>query len=124
MDSIDLKTAREMVARYKKTRKAVIDKHHGVNDTESTWLPIDKLKEFVNNLPPEATGVRLHFGVHGADHKDAPHQTSVAIVGTVAGKRPNEHVDAIQADNEVAKSANMLALVKSGRDCPPACPVA
>jgi hypothetical protein len=121
MEIIDLKTAREMVARYKSSRKAVIDGHHGVNDTESTWLPIDKLKEFVNNLPPEATGVRIHFGVHDADHKDAPHQTSVAIVGTVAGKGEDQHVDAIQSDYVASLEISGLAALKSSKDCPPTC---
>lgn len=121
MEPIDLKTAREMVARYKETRKAVIDKHHEVNDTESTWLPIDKLKEFVNNLPPEATGVRIHFGVHDADHKDAPHQTSVAIVGTVAGKGRDQHIDAIQSDYVASLAVSGLAALKSSKDCPPTC---
>jgi hypothetical protein len=121
MEPIDLKTAREMVARYKSTRKAVIDGHHGVNDTESTWLPIDKLKEFVNNLPPEATGVRIHFGVHDADHKDAPHQTSVAIVGTVAGKGTDQHIDAIQSDDVASLAVSGLAALKSSKDCPPTC---
>ncbi len=121
MEPIDLKTAREMVARYKQTRKAVIDKHHEVNDTESTWLPIDKLKEFINNLPPEATGVRIHFGVHDADHKDAPHQTSVAIVGTVAGKGVDQHIDAIQSDYVASLAVSGLAALKSSKDCPPTC---
>jgi hypothetical protein len=121
MDPIDLKTAREMVARYKETRKSVIDKHHEVNDTESTWISIDNLKKFINNLPPEATGVRLHFGVHDADHSDAPHQTSVAIVGTVAGKEPDEHIDAIQSDEVANLAVTGLAARSSGRDCPPMC---
>ncbi|WP_413670341.1 hypothetical protein ACEN9X_10590 [Mucilaginibacter sp. Mucisp86] len=121
MEPIDLKTAREMVARYKETRKAVIDKHHEVNDTESTWISIDKLKDFVNNLPPEATGVRLHFGVHDADHSNAPHQTSVAIVGTVAGAGKDEHIDAIQSDQVANLSVNGLAALSSGRECPPMC---
>ncbi|GGB15067.1 MULTISPECIES: hypothetical protein [Mucilaginibacter] len=121
MEPIDLKTAREMVARYKQTRKAVIDKHHEVNDTESTWLPIDKLKEFINNLPPEATGVRIHFGVHDADHKNAPHQTSVAIVGTVAGKGVDQHIDAIQSDDVASLAVSGLAALKSSKDCPPTC---
>lgn len=110
-----------MVARYKQTRKAVIDKHHEVNDTESTWLPIDKLKEFINNLPPEATGVRIHFGVHDADHKNAPHQTSVAIVGTVAGKGVDQHIDAIQSDDVASMAVSGLAALKSSKDCPPTC---
>jgi hypothetical protein len=121
MEPIDLKTAREMVARYKETRKAVIDKHHEVNDTESTWLPIDKLKEFINNLPAEATGVRIHFGVHDADHKHAPHQTSVAIVGTVAGKGADQHIDAIQSDDVASLAVSGLAALKSSKDCPPTC---
>ncbi|HEX8020836.1 hypothetical protein [Mucilaginibacter sp.] len=121
MEPIDLKTAREMVARYKETRKAVIDKHHEVNDTESTWISIDKLKEFVNNLPSEATGVRLHFGVHDADHSNAPHQTSVAIVPTVAGAGVDEHIDAIQSDLVANLAVSGLAAVGTGKECPPMC---
>ncbi|MDB5148939.1 MAG: hypothetical protein JWQ57_2959 [Mucilaginibacter sp.] len=121
MEPIDLKAAREMVERYKSTRKAIIDDHHGVNDTESTWISIDKLKEFVNNLPPEATGVRLHFGVHDSDHGNAPHQTSVAIVGTVAGAGEDEHIDAIQSDLVANLKVNGLTALSSGRDCPPMC---
>jgi len=121
MEPIDLKAAREMVERYKSTRKSIIDDHHGVNDTESTWLPIDKLKEFVNNLPPEATGVRIHFGVHDADHSNAPHQTSVAIVGTVAGKGTDQHVDAIQSDEVAGLAVSGLAALRSTRECPPMC---
>ncbi|PWK73773.1 hypothetical protein LX99_04158 [Mucilaginibacter oryzae] len=121
MESIDLKTAREMVERYKRTRKTVIDDKHGINDTESTWIPIDKLKEFIGNLPPEATGVRLHFGVHDADHSGAPHQTSVAIVPTVAGKGADQHIDAIQSDEVANLSTGVLAIARSGRECPPMC---
>lgn len=110
-----------MVERYKSTRKAIIDDRHGVNDTESTWIPLDKLKEFIGNLPSEATGVRIHFGVHDADHKIAPHQTSIAIVGTVAGKGPDQHIDAIQSDEVANLALTGLAAAKPTKDCPPTC---
>lgn len=121
MEIIDLKAAREMVERYKNTRKTLIDKEHSVRDTESTWIPIDKLKAFIDNLPAHATGVRLHFGVHAADHGYAPHQTSVAIVGTVAGKGEDEHIDAIQSDAVEALAGSGLEALSSGKECPPMC---
>ena len=118
MEPIDLKTAREMVERYKSTRKTVIDDKHGVNDTESTWFSIDKLKEFINNLPEEATGVRLHLGVHGAEHAEVPHQTSFAMIATVGDGNGN-HIDAIQSDSVDFSGA--LGTAVKGKECPPMC---
>lgn len=118
MEPIDLKTAREMVERYKSTRKTDINDKHGVNDTESSWFSIDKLKEFVNNLPAEATGVRLHLGIHGAEHDIAPNQTSLAMIATVSDGNGN-HIDAIQSDNIDVDGVFGAAL--KGRECPPTC---
>jgi hypothetical protein len=118
MKNIDLEAARGMVERYKNTRKAVIDKHHSVNDTESTWFPLDKLKEYIQSLPAEATGVRLHLGVHAPEHEDAPHQTSFAMIATVADENGN-HIDAIQS-NSIDPDGSLGAFV-SGKDCPPMC---
>ncbi|AYL98378.1 hypothetical protein [Mucilaginibacter celer] len=118
MKNIDLQAARDMVERYKSTRKQVIDKEHKVNDTESTWFPLDKLKEYIQNLPAEATGVRLHLGVHAPGHEDAPHQTSFAMVATVADENGN-HVDAIQSDS--VDAGGSLGAIVSGKDCPPMC---
>ena len=118
MEPIDLKTAREMVERYKSTRKTDISDKHGVNDTESSWFSIDKLKEFVNNLPAEATGVRLHLGIHGAEHDIAPNQTSLAMIATVGDGNGN-HIDAIQSDD--VDGGTVFGYALKGRECPPTC---
>jgi hypothetical protein len=118
MKNIDLQAARDMVDRYKSTRKTSVQKEHGVNDTESTWFPLDQLKEYIASLPAEATGIRLHFGIHAPEHENAPHQTSVAMVATVADEN-GDHIDAIQSDNIDLSGA--LASITNGKDCPPIC---
>ncbi|MEO3405834.1 hypothetical protein AAFN85_18115 [Mucilaginibacter sp. CAU 1740] len=121
MEIIDPKEAREMVERYKKHRKAIIDKHHGIRDTESTWVSVDHLKKFVENLPSNATGVRFHFGVHHDKHEISPNQMSIAFAPTVAGP-DGKDIDALSSEEAVAKTGAILPVYNRGKDCPPSCP--
>jgi hypothetical protein len=114
MEKIDLKVAQEMVARYEATRKTLIDKAYGINDTRSVWFDIASFKEFVNNLPAETTGVRVYLAAHDDTYAEAPSQTTVVFAGTLA-----DESDAIITGK--VSVANMDPW-NTGKLCPPVCP--
>lgn len=103
-----------MVDHYHTTRKNVIDKTHGINDTRSVWFDIDSFKTFVSNLPAEVTGVRIHLASH--DGTDTHNHTTVVLAGTV--NKESSHTDAV-SDSSVFTAG--LEPVNDGKACPPNC---
>lgn len=116
MKKIDLAIAKKMVDHYHVTRKGVIDKTHGINDTKSVWFDIDAFKDFVNKLPAHATGVRVHLAAHDETHPTTPGQTTVVFAGTV--NKDDVHTDAL---SEGVMMADGLDPVNAGKVCPPDC---
>lgn len=114
MEKIDLKVAQEMVARYASTRKTLIDKAYGINDTQSVWFDIASFKDFVNNLPAETTGIRVHLAAYDDTQTKAPNQTTVVFIGTIA-----DDADAVMTGKEPAPGLSPVNLAK---ECPPFCP--
>jgi hypothetical protein len=117
MKKIDLTAAKKMVEHYHHSRKKVIDKTHGINDTQSVWFDIDAFKDFVNNLPAHATGVRVHLASYDETHPTTPGQTTVMLAGTV--DKDSSHADVL-SDSTVLTEG--LDLVNEGKMCPPNCP--
>lgn len=116
MKKIDLTEAKKMVDHYHATRKNVIDKTHGINDTKSVWFDIDAFKDFVNKLPAHATGVRVHLASYDETHPTAPGQTTLVFAGTV--NNDDVHTDAL---SEGVTLADGFDLVNAGKPCPPDC---
>jgi hypothetical protein len=116
MKTIDVKTAKKMVDHYHATRKDIIDKKHGINDTKSVWFDIAAFKDFVNKLPAHATGVRIHLASYDEAHAQLPNQTTVVLAGTV--NKESSHIDAV-SDSSVLTAG--LEPTNGGKDCPPTC---
>ncbi|QEC76852.1 hypothetical protein [Mucilaginibacter ginsenosidivorax] len=116
MKKIDLTEAKKMVDHYHATRKTVIDKTHGINDTKSVWFDIDAFKDFVNKLPAHATGVRVHLASYDETHPTTPGQTTVMLAGTVS--KDSNHTDALSDNSLLAEG---LDPVNQGKNCPPDC---
>lgn len=106
-----------MVDHYHTTRKTVIDKTHGINDTKSVWFDIESFKNFVNSLPAEATGVRVHFASHDETETKSPNQTTVVFAGTVS--KESSHTDTVLDSTVLAAG---LEPANGGKTCPPICP--
>ncbi|NHA07766.1 hypothetical protein G7092_28465 [Mucilaginibacter sp. HC2] len=121
MKPIDLSIAQKMVERYAATRKKLIDKEHNINDTQSVWLSLDKLKSFINNLPEHATGVRIHFAAYDHNNEHYPNQTTAILIGT--SENHIEHTDAIE-DGVAGPlgSEDPMGPFNQGPLCPPKCP--
>ena len=113
MEKIDLKVTQEMIARYEATRKTLIDKAYGINDTLSVWFDIASFKDFVNNLPAETTGVRVHLAAYDDTQTKAPNQTTVVVIGTNA-----DESDAISTGKALVAG---LEPQNNGKECPPTC---
>jgi hypothetical protein len=120
MEPIDLSIAQKMVDRYAATRKKLIDKEHNINDTQSVWIPLDKLKSFINNLPEQATGVRIHFAAYDHKNEHSPNQTTAILIGTV--ENHPKHTDAIEDGVGTLSSEDPMGPFNNGRACPPLCP--
>jgi len=116
MKIIDLKTAKKMVDHYHTTRKNVIDKTHGINDTRSVWFDIESFKNFVNSLPAEATGVRVHLAAYDEAEAKSPNQTTLVFAGTVS--KDSDHTDAV-SDSSILTAG--LEPLNFGKTCPPTC---
>jgi hypothetical protein len=116
MKKIDLTAAKQMVEHYHATRKNVIDKTHGINDTKSVWFDIDAFKDFVNKLPAHATGVRVHLASYDETHPTTPGQTTLVFTGTV--NKDDAQIDTL---SEGATLADGLDAVNVGKLCPPIC---
>jgi hypothetical protein len=116
MKKIDLTEAKQMVDHYHATRKNVIDKTHGINDTKSVWFDIDAFKDFVNKLPAHATGVRVHFAAHDSSGTTPTAQTTVVLAGTV--NKDSSHIDSLSDSSLLAEG---LDPVNGGKPCPPSC---
>ncbi len=121
MEPIDLSIAQKMVDHYAATRKTLIDKEHDINDTQSVWISLDKLKSFINNLPERATGVRIHFAAYDHKNDHYPNQTTVVLIGTV--ENHTEHKDAIE-DGVLGPlgSEDPMGPFNQTKPCPPVCP--
>ena len=120
MEPIDLSIAQKMVDHYAATRKKLIDKEHNINDTQSVWIPLDKLKSFINNLPEQATGVRIHFAAYDHKNEHSPNQTTAILIGTVENLA--EHTDAIEDGIGPLSTEDPMGPFNNGRTCPPLCP--
>ena len=116
MKIIDLSLARQMVDSYSSTRKKLIDSTYGINDTQSIWFDIAGIKDFVNKLPDETTGVRIYLSAYDDTEPIAPGQTTVILIGTVAGNNGDD--DAI-LNSEVFAAG--LKPLNQGKQCPPIC---
>jgi len=116
MKTIDPKIAKQMVDHYHATRKNIIDQTHGINDTRSVWFDIAAFKDFVNKLPEETTGVRIHLAAYDASSTKSPGQTTVVLAGTV--DKNSSHVDTV-ADSSLLTAG--LGPVNGGKECPPIC---
>ncbi|SDE77930.1 hypothetical protein SAMN05216464_109159 [Mucilaginibacter pineti] len=114
MEKIDLQVAQGMIARYQTTRKALIDKTYGLNDTQSVWFDIASFKEFVAGLPAETTGVRVYLAAYDATQAKAPNQTTLVFIGTDA-----DETDAISTGKVLISGFDPQNL---GKECPPFCP--
>lgn len=102
-----------MVARYESTRKALIDKTYGINDTKSIWFDIASIKKFIDGLPAETTGVRIHLAAYDDTNAEAPGQTTVVLIGTLA-----DDSDAVTTGKVPAAG---FEPENSGKACPPIC---
>ncbi|MDB5003442.1 MAG: hypothetical protein JWQ34_1667 [Mucilaginibacter sp.] len=117
---IEVSTAKEMVARYQATRKTLIDETHGINDTRSIWFDIEGLKNFINNLPENASGVRVHLAAYDQGNKHAPNQTTVIFTGTI--EKGYGHVDVLDKDDSLwTIEDDVMGPFNAGRTCPPLC---
>jgi hypothetical protein len=120
MEKIDLTIAKKMVEHYNTTRKTLIDKTHNINDTESIWISLDKLKAFVNNLPEHATGVRIHLAAYDHENQHYPNQTTAILIGTV--ENDTEHTDALEKGSALLETEDdPLGPFNQGKACPPIC---
>ena len=109
-----------MVDHYNATRKTLIDKAHNINDTQSIWISLDKLKAFVNNLPEHATGVRIHLAAYDHDNQHYPNQTTAILIGTVEGEA--EHSDALEKNSALIDDIeDPMGPFNQGKICPPIC---
>jgi len=127
MGKIDLTVAKEMVNNYAETRKKLIDNAYGINDTQSIWFTVDEVKQFVANLSPQASGVRIYLGVYNGDYAYTPDQTCVIAIETTKDSSSGKDLDPIQQDSgETAQkraldSGGSPAPFNQGKICPPAC---
>ncbi|MEN0055767.1 MAG: hypothetical protein AAGC65_18960 [Mucilaginibacter sp.] len=119
MEQIELSTAKKMVDHYQETRKKLIDKTHGVNDTESIWIPLEHFKNFINNLPENATGVRIYLAAYDQHEPHYPNQTTAVIMGTVSDG--DDHTDVIASGGALADANRGLEPFNKGKQCPPFC---
>ncbi|GAA3971664.1 hypothetical protein [Mucilaginibacter dorajii] len=119
MEIIDLAIAKQMTARYASTRKSLIDSTYTINDTLSSWIPIDDLKDYVNNLPETATGVRVYLAAYDETETTYPSQTTIILAGTVSDDGcDNDVINGYEPlENEVG-----LGPVNRATNCPPDCP--
>jgi hypothetical protein len=119
MEIIDLAIAKQMTARYESTRKSLIDSTYSINDTLSSWIPIDFLKDYINNLPETATGVRVYLAAYDETETTYPNQTTVILVGTVNDNGKDN--DVINGYEPQENEGGLNPVNKSG-NCPPECP--
>jgi hypothetical protein len=119
MEQIELSIAKQMVDNYHETRKKLIDKTHSINDTESIWIPLDHFKNFINNLPENATGVRIYLAAYDQNEPHYPNQTTAVIMGTV--NNGDDHTDVIAGGSALASTQQGLEPFNRGKACPPFC---
>jgi hypothetical protein len=120
MVPLEVSTAKEMVARYSATRKTLIDKTYNINDTRSVWFSIDGFKNFVNNLPENASGVRVHLAAYDQNGR-TPNQTTVIFTATA--EHNYQHIDAIGKGGELFAADKTMTPWNSGKECPPVCTI-
>ncbi len=119
MEIIDLAEAKQMTARYESTRKSLIDSTYSINDTLSSWIPIEDLKNYINNLPETATGVRVYLGAYDETETTYPNQTAIILAGTV---NDNGSDNDVLNGYEPQENEGGLGPVNKGTNCPPDCP--
>lgn len=119
MKQIDLTIAQQMTARYESTRKTLIDSKYNINDTLSSWIPIDLLKDYINNLPETATGVRVYLAAYDETDPIYPNQTTIILTGTVSDNGTDN--DVING-YEPKENEDGLNPVNKTKNCPPDCP--
>jgi len=119
MVPIELSIAKEMVALYNDTRKTLIDETYNINDTRSIWFSIDGFKDFVNNLPENASGIRIHLAVHDQENKHTPNQTTVIFAATI--ENGHQNVDVVGQGHELINTHPFMTAFGGGKDCPPLC---
>jgi hypothetical protein len=119
MIPLELSVAKEMVARYSASRKTLIDKTYSLNDTRSIWFDIDGFKNFVENLPENASGVRIHLAAYDQNGR-YPNQTTVIWTATV--EHTHQHVDIIGKEGELFAADATMVPWNTGKQCPPDCP--
>jgi len=119
MEQIELDIAKKMVDHYHETRKKLIDKTHSINDTESIWIPLDNFKNFINNLPENASGVRIYLAAYDHNEPHHPNQTTAIIMGTV--NNGDDHTDAIASGSALTDADRGLEPFNKGKICPPFC---
>ena len=117
MVPLELSVAKEMVARYGATRKTLIDETYGINDTKSVWVSLDKLKEFINQLPESATGVRIYLAAYDHTEPVYPDQTTAIFIGTV--EKGGRDTDAMEST--ALFDLGGLDPFNRARACPPYC---
>jgi hypothetical protein len=119
MVPIELSAAKKMIARYQATRKKLIDETHGINDTRSVWFDIEGIKNFINNLPENASGVRMHLAAYGPDNEHYPNQTTVVFTGTI--DQGHRDVDVMQNNSLWGIEDDVMGPFNISRLCPPTC---
>jgi len=121
MALIEVSEAKEMVARYQATRKTLIDKTFGINDTRSIWFSIDGIRDFIDNLPEYVSGVRIYLATYAQDSEHYPNQTTVVFIGTV--EKDGRDVDPIttKALFDIDIDLGILGPFNQGKACPPVC---
>ncbi|SDQ00986.1 hypothetical protein SAMN05428975_5589 [Mucilaginibacter sp. OK268] len=119
MVPLKVSVANEMVARYQATRKTLIDESFGINDTRSIWFSIDGIRNFINNLPVDASGVRIHLAAYTQDNEHYPNQTTVIFIGTA--EKDGKDTDAMETNVLFDIDLGVLGPFNQGKPCPPVC---
>jgi hypothetical protein len=119
MVPIELSAAKEMIAHYEDTRKTLIDETHGINDTRSMWFDIEGFKKFVNNLPENASGVRIHLAAYDQTNEHYPNQTTVVFTGTI--EQGSRHIDVMENNSLWSIEDDVMGPFNMTKICPPVC---
>ena len=117
MAPLDPSAAKEMIAKYAATRKRLIDETYGINDTRSIWFSIEQLKNFVNGLDDNASGIRIYLGAYSNAAAVYTDQTTIVAIQTVDVGN-GRHVDTLQ-DPHCGGPGNGSDPYNHGLLCPP-----
>lgn len=119
MATMDPGVALQMMENYSVTRKQLIDKAYGINDTVSVWFSIDEVNSFMQSLSADVTGVRIYLAAYDKSAPSTPNQTTIIAIGTTKGDT-GSNVDVLSGGGKAAADGDNPPY-NNAKLCPPIC---